>query len=130
MIPKSSPNAGAYGATTIASQGGPQLDVSGTNTKVFDFNQFYFGCVAGTVESFASPPVSCTITVTGYNSGNEVASESFDFHPGAGPTAPMNKAILGPGFKAIDKATFSSKYNVGPAGATLLDNLSYITVSS
>lgn len=106
------------------------MDTSGTNTKVFDFNQLYFGCVGGTVESFASPPVSCKITVTGYRAGNEVATQSFVYTPGPGPTAPMERAILGLGFKAIDRATFSTSYNVGPAGATLLDNLSYITASS
>lgn len=130
MLPKSSPNTGAFGATTILTQGQPQLLTSGTNTKYFDFQSFYFGCVAGTVESVASAPVDCTTTVTGYKAGKQVAKQSFNYSPGVAVTAPMTRASLSYAFKDIDHATFSTSYSVSAGGATLLDNLSYITYSS
>lgn len=130
VIPKSSPNSGAFGATTILTQGQPQLLTTSTSTKSFDFQQFYFGCVAGTVESVASAPVSCTITVNGFKSGKKVASQAFKYNPGVAVTAPMTRASLSGSFRGLDKVTFSTSYSVSAAGATLLDNLSYVTYSS
>ena len=129
VIPKSSPNTGAFGATTILTQGQPKLVTTSTTTKAFDFKQFYFGCVAGTVESVASAPVSCTITVTGFKSGKKVATQAFKYSPGIAVTSPMKSATLSAAFKGIDEATFSTSYSVSAGGATLLDNLSYTTYS-
>lgn len=105
---------------------------TGTTTRFFDFNSFYFGCVIGTLESAASAPVACTVTVTGYRFGVKLASQSFSFNPGpAAVTAPMTKANLGFAFNDVDKVTFSTSYAGSSAtGATLLDNLSYITAST
>jgi hypothetical protein len=53
IIPKSSPNAGAYGLTTGLLDGAPNITTKyeGTVTDTFDFHNFWFGCVKGTVES-------------------------------------------------------------------------------
>lgn len=69
--------------------------------------------------------------MTGYRAGVKLASQSFKFSPPAGSlTAPMVKATLGFAFNNVDKVMFSTDYGVNQAlGATLLDNLNYITVS-
>jgi hypothetical protein len=53
IVPKSSPNAGAYGLTTGLLDGLPNITTKyeGTVTESFDFHNFWFGCVKGTVES-------------------------------------------------------------------------------
>ena len=131
VLPRSYPNAGAYSASTMLLQGEPEItnDYPGTVTLFFDFQQFYFGCVAGTAEAIASAPIGCNVTVTGYRESNEVARESFIYNPGVALTAPMMKASLGEEVKNLDYATFDSTYEVPDVGATLLDDVKYTAYS-
>lgn len=105
---------------------------SGSVTATFDFESFYFGCELGTVETGASVPLSCNVTVTGSKATAEIAQESFFFSVETSQAlAPMIKAELSEKIKGLDTVTFSSEYESGQdIGATLLDNLSYTTYNA
>ena len=127
VIPHSSPNVGAYNTESIALQGTLKItsEYPGSVTDFFSFQQFYFGCVAGTLEAIASAPIACTITVTGYRESVQVARQKFSYNPGTVVTAPMKKVKLSKKFEYIDEVTFTTEYSVPDAGATLLDDLKY-----
>ena len=132
IIPESSPNIAAYDGLHQLLEGEPRItsEYPGSVTEFFDFQEFYFGCLADTEEAVASLPISCTITVTGYRASNQVAQQSFKFKPGLfAVTAPMPNATLSKAFKGIDEVTFNTKYSIPDAGATLLESLSYVAYS-
>ena len=53
VVPKSAPNAGAYGLASQVLNGAPNITskYTGSVTESFDFESFYFGCVKDTVEA-------------------------------------------------------------------------------
>lgn len=100
-------------------------------TSKFHFESFYLGCVFATGESVTSKPVSCSVTLIESKASVEVARQTFDFDPGTlSVTANMIEAQLRQEFKGVDIVRFSSTYSVPGNGATLLDNLKYVTYDS
>lgn len=133
--PHSGANAGAYSArSTLLNGVNPQITSS--SGKVFDFDSFYFGCVAATAETILSVPQPCTISVVGYKAGTEVARQRYEFKIGdLELQTPTFKVILPKEFKGLDTATFTTESDesllsaLGGVGdaitATLLDDFSY-----
>lgn len=135
MTPKSAPNVGAYSARSQLLDGGASplitTNYPGSVTDTFDFQRFYFGCVAATAEAIASTPLSCTIKVQGYRASNEVAKQEFEFNAGLLQLrADMVEARLNEHFRGVDTVTFTTEYAVPGAGATLLDSLRYKTYNA
>lgn len=134
MNPESSPNVGAYSARSqLLDNSTPVIttNYAGSVTDTFDFQRFYFGCVAATAEAIASTPLSCTVKVQGYRASNEVAEQEFEFSPGLLQlTVDMVEATLNDDFKGVDTVTFTTDYSIPGAGATLLDSLSYKTYNA
>jgi hypothetical protein len=91
-----------------------------SNTDHFNFKRFYFGCGSTTFT-----PVDCTINITGFRNGNEVASCEAKFVPES-LMVPMTGVDLPLSFSDVDKVTF------GPAGSLssllavlFFDNVAY-----
>lgn len=132
--PESSPNAGAYSARSqLLDSATPVITTqySGSVTDTFDFQKFYFGCVAATAETIASVPLACTVKVQGFKASKEVAEQEFKFNPGLLQlTVDMVEAKLNDKFKGVDTVTFTTDYALPAVGATLLDSLSYKTYNA
>jgi hypothetical protein len=85
--------------------------------------------VLATQETVASLPTDCTITVTGYRNGEQVASQDADFSTGTllAAVAPMQKIDLKkPGFKNVDRVEFETDGELDSTTlAVLFDNIAY-----
>lgn len=130
---QSRPNVLAY--DVVASlQGKHELrtDYDDSTTSSFDFKSFYFGCVVATQETLASLPLSCSVDITGYRNGKQVAFQKADFRkPLVQLTADMAKVELNDGFCDVDSVTFDTAGLIPQVLlAVLMDNFEYTTVSS
>lgn len=84
VIPNSPPNCAAFasGDTATTSQGVPEMTAVYDDSTISNFTlgSFFYGCVLGTEESLTAAPRSCTITLTGFNSGGkQIARQDFPF---------------------------------------------------
>lgn len=84
VIPNSPPNCAAFGTgdTATALQGTPEMTAVYDDSTISNFTlgSFFYGCVLGSEESLAGDPMSCTISLAGFNSGGKrVASQDFSF---------------------------------------------------
>lgn len=120
---KSGSNVAAFAANTALLYGNPTLKTTGTSTKSFDLDYFYFGCVLATEETALSTPTACTVDIAGYDSkGKKAKSQSFHFKPTGAVKSNMVQAKV-TGWTQLSKVTFSNAANL--TEATLLDNFSY-----
>ena len=84
LIPNSPPNCAAFapGDTATTLQGTPEMSAVYDDSTISNFTlgSFFYGCVLGSEESLAADPMSCTITLTGFNSrGKQIAQQNFPF---------------------------------------------------
>lgn len=84
IIPNSPPNCAAFapGDDATILQGTPEMTVVYDDSTVSNFTlgSFFYGCVLGTEASLAAAPMSCTLTLTGFNSrGKQIAQQDFPF---------------------------------------------------
>jgi hypothetical protein len=109
-----------------------RTDYDDSTTSKFNFKSFYFGCVVSTQETLASLPLFCSIKITGYRNGKQVASQKADFRkPLLQLTANMAKVELNDGFCDVDRVTFDTTGGLIPQVllAVLMDNFEYTTFS-
>ncbi|KAK3080523.1 hypothetical protein LTS18_000557 [Coniosporium uncinatum] len=127
IVPQSSPNVALFAANTMVLYGTPTLSTSGTSSKAFDLNSFYFGCVVASEETAASLPAACTINIKGYNlSGKQVQSQSFSFQPNGLVQSQMVKAKVN-NWKALSRVEFAIQGTVASTTlAALFDNFNYV----
>ncbi|KAK5692334.1 hypothetical protein LTR17_025384 [Elasticomyces elasticus] len=129
--PQSAPNVVTFDAIFKATEGEPSFtsDFDDSIVDSFNFKSFYFGCVVTNAETAASVTDDCSIHITGYRDGKEVASQDGKFDDGAllvGVSATMDKVTLNSGFKNVDKVTFAINGVLDSTlDAALLDNFSY-----
>lgn len=132
--PQSSPNVLAYDVVNSL-EGTHELrtDYDDSTTTSFNFRSFYFGCVVATQETLLSVPLSCSVGVTGYRNGKQVAYQKADFSkPLLQLTADMAEVKLNDGFCDVDRVTFDTVGGLLPEVllAVLLDNFDYTTIST
>ena len=109
-----------------------RTDYDDSTTSNFNFKSFYFGCVLPTQETLASLPLSCSVQVTGYRNGKQVASQKADFRkPLLQLTANMAKVELNDGFCDVDRVSFDTTGGLIPEvlTAVLMDEFEYTTFS-
>ncbi|TKA51589.1 hypothetical protein B0A55_12553, partial [Friedmanniomyces simplex] len=128
--PQSAPNVVAFDAIAAATEGDPSIlaDFDDSTVDSFNLQSFYFGCVVANAETAASVPVDCSITITGYRNGGEVASQDADFTTGSLLTlvANMDKVTLSSEFSNVDKVTFAIDGVLDSTlDAVLFDNFAY-----
>ncbi|KAK3659483.1 hypothetical protein LTR56_001373 [Elasticomyces elasticus] len=129
--PQSAPNVVSFDATFQPLEGEPSFtsDFDDSIVDSFNFKSFYFGCVLTNVETAASLTDDCSIHITGYRNGKEVASQDGTFDDGSllpSASAAMDKVTLNSGFKNVDKVTFAINGVLDSTlDAALLDNFSY-----
>ncbi|CZT25159.1 uncharacterized protein RCC_10888 [Ramularia collo-cygni] len=118
-----------FGPTTLLLQGKPMLFPVGSN--FFNFQSFYFGCVAAASTTVASVALPCTINVDGFRDGQQVATQSFKFTPNilAFGGNNMMQATLSAAFTNLEQVTFSSSGLLAVADLVALDDLVYQTCS-
>lgn len=82
--PQSAPNVVSFDAIAAATEGEPSIfsDFDDSNAESFTLKSFYFGCIITNAETLASVPVDCTINITGYRNGEQVASQEADLDTG------------------------------------------------
>jgi hypothetical protein len=134
LNPQSRPNVLAYDILdTLRSAHELRTDYDDSTTTSFNFKSFYFGCVVTNVETLLSLPLSCSLKVTGYRNGKQVAFQEADFHtPLLQLTANMDKVELNNGFCDVDRVVFETAGGVVESvlSAVLMDNFEYTTISS
>lgn len=105
-----------------------QTTYPGSVAASFDLNEFYFGCVLGTVQNLISAPINCKVAIGGYNkAGKRVGFAQFSFiPPDSTLLTVMQKAPLDGTFKNLDKVVLVTTYDsVRQLGVTLFDNIAY-----
>ena len=131
---QSRPNVLAYDIVdTLRSTHELRTDYDGSTTTSFNFKSFYFGCVVTNVETLLSLPLSCSVKLTGYRNGKQVASQQADFStPLLQLTANMDKVELNSGFCDVDRVVFETSGGVleSVLSAVLMDDFEYTTVSA
>ena len=130
---QSRPNVLAYDIVdTLRGAHELRTDYDDSTTSNFNFKSFYFGCVLPTQETLASLPLSCSVQVTGYRNGKQVASQKADFRkPLLQLTANMAKVELNDGFCDVDRVSFDTTGGLIPEvlTAVLMDEFEYTTFS-
>lgn len=97
-------------------------------TDYFKFKNFNFGCLLSTEETATSRPASCTITMTGWRYGKQVASQTSSFTASRLHTK-MQFVQLNKGFSNVDTVAFKTNVLVGQTlVGTLFDNMAYDAV--
>lgn len=92
----------------------------------FDLHEFFYGCAAERPMGFV--PVSCEITITGFNStGDKVQEQTFDFKQD-GRQQQMPKAVAD-GFSGVQTVTFAIGPDYNDATA-FIDSVDYTVFSS
>lgn len=133
LNPQSRPNVLAYDIVdSLRSTHELRTDYDDSTTSSFDFKSFYFGCVVTNVETVASLPLSCSVKLTGYRDGKQVAFQTADFRtPLLQLTANMAKVELNGGFCDVDRVTFETAGGLIPSvlAAVLMDDFEYTTIS-
>ena len=84
LTPNSEPNLAAFSPKNVATllQGTPEMTTvyDDSTVKSLTLDSFFYGCALGAEESLVSLPLSCSITVTGFNSsGKQAAKQPFPF---------------------------------------------------
>ncbi|KAE9382719.1 hypothetical protein BT96DRAFT_1010135 [Gymnopus androsaceus JB14] len=98
------------------------MSVSNTS-RVFDLAGFYFGCAALGSESLLIVLVSCTVLVTGYSNGQQLAPSARYVYNAPGPL--QNVTVLGNGFLGLDEVRFQVAPEADLQPILGLDNLRY-----
>lgn len=105
-----------------------QLTVSrtGTNTKSFSLESFYFGCEVIAAQSAAEVPAACSLTVSGTRAGGlpNVTPQTFNFKP-TGALVSQQRSVKLSGFTNLETVTFSLPTVQNVADIILMDNLQY-----
>lgn len=131
---QSRPNVLAYDIVdTLRSTHELRTDYDDSTTTSFNFKSFYFGCVVTNVETLLSLPLSCSVKLTGYRNGKQVAFQQADFRtPLLQLTANMDKVELNNGFCDVDRIVFETAGGVVESvlSAVLMDNFEYTTIAS
>ncbi|KAK9424736.1 hypothetical protein SUNI508_13519 [Seiridium unicorne] len=98
-----------------------------TNVTSFDVESFSFGCVYGSGGGTAQGVSSCSVIVSGFSNGRNVASQQFEYRPGRVVKANMTAARLKAAFKNLDRVEFTTIYptSVQQNGATYLDDIKH-----
>ena len=134
LNPQSRPNVLAYDIVdSLRSAHELRTDYDDSTTSSFNFKSFYFGCVVTNVETLLSLPLSCSVKLTGYRNGEQVAFQEADFStPLLQLTANMDKVELNNGFCDVDRVTFETAGGLVESvlAAVLMDNFEYTTISS
>jgi hypothetical protein len=131
---QSRPNVLAYDIVdTLRSAHELRTDYDDSTTTSFNFKSFYFGCVVTNVETLLSLPLSCSVKLTGYRNGKQIAFQQADFRtPLLQLTANMNKVELNTGFCDVDRVVFETAGGVVESvlSAVLMDDFEYTTISA
>jgi hypothetical protein len=124
--PQSASNVIGYDIVS-SSLGTPSISAKYANSDAdhFNFKRFYFGCGLNTQESTTSPPVNCTINITGFRNGKQVASRQAEF-VAKSLIEPMTEVDLPLSFSDVDKVTFVTASSLTSSlTVPIFDNVAY-----